>query len=422
MILIYRTFLFSSVVIHIFGVEQDWPRWRGLWGDGTWDGPKLKKDLSVDGLKMRWKKQVSPGYSGVTVANGLAYLMDKPPITKGREVERVICIDVENGELVWEFSYSVTYEKLDYGKGPRASVTIENGYAYGLGAMGHAYCLKADTGKKVWFRNLVEEEDCPPPIWGFSSSPEPLNDVMLYHVGGRKGNVIALNPATGITLWQTGGDNRAGYAPPIRLTQGSSKVLLCWGPNKIMGLPVGGGQELWSIPYEVKYGVSIAKPILKDDIALVCGYWNGSRAIKIENSGTKASLLWSEEEKIRGLMSQPLCRDGTVYLLDRTYGLTAFELQTGKILWRDEHNLTASGRNPHASLVWLQNTGGQVLSLNAEGELVFLTLSPAGYLEHWREQIVGETWSHPAYSGNKVLARDDRNIFCWELPVQKIDK
>ena len=75
-----------------------------------------------------------------------------------------------------------------------------------------------------------------------------------------------------------------------------------------MGLPFGGGQELWSIPYEVKYGVSIAKPIFTDDIALVCGYWNGSRAIRIENSGTKASLLWSEEEKIRGLMAQPLCR------------------------------------------------------------------------------------------------------------------
>ena len=144
------------------------------------------KDVSGDGLKMRWKKQVSPGYSGVTVANGLAYLMDKPAVNEDGEVERVICIDIENGELVWEFSYPVSYEKLDYGKGPRASVTIEDGYAYGLGAMGHAYCLKALTGKKVWFRNLVKEENCPPPIWGFSSSPEPLDGIMLYHVGGQK--------------------------------------------------------------------------------------------------------------------------------------------------------------------------------------------------------------------------------------------
>ena len=59
--------------------------------------------------------------------------MDKPAVNEDGEVERVICIDIENGELVWEFSYPVSYEKLDYGKGPRASVTIEDGYAYGLG-------------------------------------------------------------------------------------------------------------------------------------------------------------------------------------------------------------------------------------------------------------------------------------------------
>ena len=64
MIFTFRAFLFFSLVIHIFGVEQDWPRWRGLSGDGTWDGPKLMKGVSGDGLKMRWKKQVSPGYSG----------------------------------------------------------------------------------------------------------------------------------------------------------------------------------------------------------------------------------------------------------------------------------------------------------------------------------------------------------------------
>ena len=34
-------------------------------------------------------------------------------------------------------------------------------------------------------------------------------------------------------------------------------------------------------------------------------------------------------------MSQALCKDGICYLLDRSNGLTAFELATGKILWQD---------------------------------------------------------------------------------------
>ena len=46
-------------------------------------------------------------------------------------------------------------------------------------------------------------------------------------------------------------------------------------------------------------------------------------------------------------MAQPLHREGIIYLLDRSNGLTAFELKTGKILWRDGHKLTAAGRAIH---------------------------------------------------------------------------
>ena len=77
-----------------------------------------------------------------------------------------------------------------------------------------------------------------------------------------------------------------------------------------------------------------------------------------------------EEESLRGLMAQPLYRDGICYLLDRSQGLTAFVLATGKIPWRDEHRLTLADRNPHASLVWINKAKGDALSLNAEGELV----------------------------------------------------
>jgi hypothetical protein len=91
-------------------------------------------------------------------------------------------------------------------------------------------------------------------------------------------------------------------------------------------------------------------------------------------------------------------------------------LKTGEILWRDDHHLTAAGRNPHASIVWTDQIKGEALSLNAEGELVYLNLNPDGYREYWREQVCGETWSHPAYAGNQIFARDDRSLSCWTLP------
>jgi len=407
-----------TIVSNLLG--EDWPGWRGPNGNGEWRGPELNKELTGVGLERVWKKSLHPGYSGVTGSKGRIYTMDRPAVKEFGETERVLCLDADTGETLWEYTYKSVYGKLDYGKGPRSSLAISSNVVYGLGAMGHTFALDASTGRKIWFRDMLKEENCTLPYWGFSGTPEIIGSEVLLHLGSQNwGSVLALDVKSGKTLWGTGEDKNAGYAPPIQIKRGGSHQLICWGPNKIMGLPMRGGDEIWSIPYEVKYGVSIAKPIFEENIALVCGYWNGSRAIRINENTGKGSLLWSEGESLRGLMAQPLYRDGICYLLDRSQGLTAFVLATGKILWRDEHRLTLADRNPHASLVWINKTKGDALSLNAEGELVYLNLNPKGYLEYWREQVIGETWAHPAYINDRVYARDDRSTQCWRLPVKQ---
>ncbi len=407
----------GTIVSNLLG--EDWPRWRGPRGDGTWLGPEISKKLPEKGLERVWRTPLNPGYSGVAVQGNRVYTMDRPPVEESGEKERVLCFNALDGKILWKFEYLSQYGNLSYGKGPRASLTIHQERVFGFGAMGHAFCLNAKDGKKVWFRNLSSEENASRPIWGFSSAPEVFEGEILLHVGARpSGSILALDLDTGRTKWRVGSDKKAGYAPPLPIFRGGRKELICWGPNRIMGLPVGGGKTLWQIPYEVKYGVSITKPIYHDGIALICGYWNGSRAIRLGNDSDDAELLWKDEEKLCGLMSQPLYKEGLCYLLDRRNGLTCFELKTGRILWTDDHQLTAAGRNPQASLVWA-GKGGDVLSLNAEGELVFLNLSKSGYHEHWREQVTGKTWAHPAYAGSRVYARSDREIVCYELPVKK---
>ena len=125
---------------------EDWPRWRGLRGDGTWQAPKLSEKWPEDGLKRLWKRPASPGFSGVSVADGRVFLMDRPDKKKHGETERVLCLKADTGDILWTFSYKAEYGDLDYGKGPRASVTVRAGKVYGLGAMGHAFCLDAETG------------------------------------------------------------------------------------------------------------------------------------------------------------------------------------------------------------------------------------------------------------------------------------
>ena len=51
-------------------------------------------------------------------------------------------------------------------------------------------------------------------------------------------------------------------------------------------------------------------------------------------------------------------------LLDKQYGLTCFELQTGQKLWDDANQTTPRGRNPQATLVWLGDTELVCVSLD----------------------------------------------------------
>ena len=82
-------------------------------------------------------------------------------------------------------------------------------------------------------------------------------------------------------------------------------------------------------------------------------------------------------------------------------------LATGKKLWDDENQLTPAGRNPHASIVWINDTD-RVLALNAKGELVLAKLSPKGYEEQSRTKALnGRVWGHPAVADRFLFAKTD---------------
>src|SRR5690606_20134496 len=153
-------------------------------------------------------------------------------------------------------------------------------------------------------------------------------------------------------------------------------------------------------------GVAIAMPIFVENLVFVSGYWEGSKAIELGPEPTSARLLWEDRRHLRGLMSQPLVRDGYAYLLDKGYGLTCFELKTGRKVWDDGHQMTPRGRNPQASLVWIGDRD-RALILNSEGDLILARLDPEGYHEQSRTNIIGRTWAHPAYAGQHVYARSD---------------
>jgi outer membrane protein assembly factor BamB len=400
-----------QLVVIWAAAAEEWPRWRGPRGDGTWQAPELPDAWPAAGLPTIWRRAIGGGYAGVIVADGRALVMDRQ--TEPSEVERVLAFDAATGGPLWKYEYPVGYGKLDYGNGPRAAPTVADGRVYTLGAVGHVHCLDLASGRPLWSHDCVSELQTKAPDWGFAASPVVWRDVVIVHVGAPGGSFVAFDRQSGREAWRAS-DDPAGYATPIVVDRASGPQLIGWTPEHVVGISLPIGRVQWTIPYKVTYGVSIATPICKQDIVFVAGYWEGSKAIRLGPAAGDAMLAWEDKERLRGLMSQPLERDGFVYLLDKQFGITCFELATGKKLWDDDNRLTPRGRNPQATLVWLEG-GDRIIALNSEGELVLARLSAAGYSEQSRTKIIGPTWAHPAYAGRHVLARDDQEIVCVEL-------
>jgi outer membrane protein assembly factor BamB len=393
--------------------SEDWPRWRGVRGDGTWNAPALPDKWPKDGLKTVWKQPVGGGYAGVTVADGRVYTMDLvEPVAKVRDgepdgTERVLCFDAATGKPLWSHKYPVRYGTLGgYANGPRTSPTIHDGKVYTLGAVGHLFCFDAKTGEIVWQHDTVAKFGARIPEWGFAGSPVIDGDNVIAHIGAKGACLLALDRKTGKEVWRALGDP-AGYCTPVVIHPKSGKQVVVWTPENVHGVAADTGKPLWKVLYKVTYGVSIAPPVFHDGIVFVTGYWEGAKAIRLGDKPTDAEVIWTETKTLRGLMAQPLYRDKHVYSIDRGLGLTCFELATGKKLWDDENQLAPKARNPHASIVWLNDTD-RVLALNSDGELVMARLTPKEYAEQSRTKVLkGRAWGHPAFAGRWLFAKTD---------------
>jgi outer membrane protein assembly factor BamB len=78
----------------------DWPQFRGPNRDGIWNETGILKSFPAEGVKIRWRVPVGPGWSSPVVARGRVYLTDMR-LEKPRAWERIQCFQESNGKLLW---------------------------------------------------------------------------------------------------------------------------------------------------------------------------------------------------------------------------------------------------------------------------------------------------------------------------------
>jgi len=407
---------------------QDWPQWRGARRDGIWRETGLTEKLPAE-IPIKWRAPIANGYSSPTVAGGRVYVTDR--VTEPASAERIHCFAADTGKALWTHSYPSDYKGLSYPNGPRAAVTVHDGRAYALGAVGHFTCLEAASGKVLWAHDLAARYAIRMPDWGTAAAPLIEGDLVVLQIGGEGACVVALDRKTGVERWKALSD-KASYAPPVALERGGRRIVLVWTADRLVGLAATDGKLLWEVPFPTaRWPIAIADPVVEGDFVFLASAIDGSQLIRLKPDGLGAERVWlrrgpndATTDALHSLMSTPYFLPGGKRIIgvDINGELRCLDAQTGDRLWE---SLEAVPRTRWANIHLVRN-GDRTWLFNERGQLILARITEKGYEELTRGQLLkptrgqlnqrgGVCWSHPAFAYRAVFARNDEELVCADL-------
>ena len=116
-----------------------------------------------------------------------------------------------------------------------------------------------------------------------------------------------------------------------------------------------------------------------------------------------------------------------MYGVDMNGELRAVKLETGERLWQTYAPVAGGDRPTQTGTAFLVKNGDRFFIFNEKGDLVIAKLSPKGYEEVSRANLLPPTstawgravlWSHPAFADKCIFARNDKEIVCASLAKQ----
>lgn len=414
---------------------EDWPQWMGPNRDNQWKATQVLTKFPEGGLKAAWSVPVSGGYSGPAVVGNRVYVTDL--VTKSdakvdnfnrnafEGKERVLCLDNENGKVVWSHEYAVKYA-ISYPAGPRCTPIVDGDRLYTLGAEGDLFCFEAATGKIIWSKQLKEVYKTNSALWGYAAHPLIDGDNLITLAGGDGSQTVCLNKKTGAEVWRFGTAPEQGYSPPTIIEAAGVRQLILINPAAVNSVDPATGKLYWSIDYMADNGSIIMSPVHSGNYLFVGGYSNRNLLIELDAKSPKAKEVWRNQAK-KGMSPvnvQPMVIGDIVYGCDQSGEMMAFQIATGDRLWETSKPISARPQGSGTAFV-VRNQDIFYL-FNESGELVTAKMTPKGYEEIDRTKIIEPSnfafgrevvWCAPAFANGCIYVRNDEKLI--KVPLTK---
>ena len=388
--------------------QQDWASWGGPEGDFTVkDAGSIEADQTY-ALRVLWKKKIGTGYSAVSVLGDLAVTL----FSDGT-FDYVIALDAEDGTERWRFQIGPAYLG-HYGSqnGPLATPVLTDELMIGLSAQGRLFALDIGTGQKEWDVDLVVDYGAIAPFWGFTSSPQVYDDVLLVQMGGIQRNAIAaFNPQSGAQIWSAHSDS-VNYQSMGIFEMGGQDEVVFHGNKSLAGLNPKTGAVLWQVAHggQTSASATSGHPVkVGDGRYFVKNRGNGGVLFQVTQSaeGYAVEEVW-QSRHIRGTYIYAVYHDGYLFGNNGRI-LICIDAKTGERVWRS--------REPGDGLPIVVD--GHLVMVTKTGTLAIVNASGEGYDERARLDVFDDiVWSPPSFANGKIYVRSMSEIACVEIVPQ----
>lgn len=387
----------------------DWLQILGPHRNGQAEGEALAGVWPAGGPPCRWRYPLGSGYAGVAVVGHRVIAFHRVG-----DQERVECLDTETGRSLWRANFPATYRGgVDPDTGPRCVPLVVADTVYAFGAAGDLYAVDLTTGRLRWRRSLYADYQADEGYFGAGSTPLFVAGRLLVNVGGQGAGLVALDPASGRTLWKTT-DDAASYASPIvyQSPQGPAALFITRLRCLWVEPETGRVHPLFAFGQRGPT-VNAATPLIFGErLFVTASYGIGAVCARLE--GGQAKIEWKNDDVLSSQYATPVVHEGLLFGIHGREDVGVAELRcveaaTGTIRWRV----------PGHGVAHLILAKDRLVVQKVDGWLTLTEASGTAYRELAKARIATEpTRALPALAGGRLYVRTGSGggeLLCLEL-------
>lgn len=316
-----------------------------------------------------------------------------------KQSREVYCFNRNDGKLLWT-------GKADNIQGSPASppkVTEDTGLSaptlttdgkrvFAIFATGDVIAFDME-GKRIWAKNL----GVPDNHYGHSSSLITwANKLFVQYDTNRGGKVLALDAATGNTVWETVRKSKISWASPVLAESGGKYQLILTADPIVAGYDVETGKELWAVECMMgEVGPSVA---YSNGIVVAANEYARMVAIDIKTG----NIIWENDEYLPEA-SSPVAASGLLFIATSYGVLACYDLKSGEKYWEHDVGTTlySSPAVADGKLFMMDNNGMmRIYEVSKEMKLI-------------SENDLGEkSGPTPAFADGRIYVRGEKHLFC----------